>query len=206
MFSGIVRRLGVVVAREPRDFGQWLQVDPGPWDHRTAAGESIAINGCCLTVTGHDGPAAGRGDLCFDVIRQTLNSTTLGDLHPGDRVNVEPAVTPATMLSGHLVQGHVDGVGTITRVAVDEADERLRVEPPAGLAEYIIEKGSIAINGVSLTVAEVGEEWFEVALIPTTIRETNLGAVKQGDRVNLETDYVVKTIVSWLRRSHGHER
>lgn len=201
MFSGIVSRLGVVVAREPCDFGQRLAVEAGGWDYHPAPGDSIAVNGCCLTFTGSSG--GGAGTLGFDVVRQTIETTTLGGLRPGDAVNLEHAVTPETLLGGHLVQGHVDGVGEVGRVTADATERRLRIEPPADLREFIIDKGSIAVDGVSLTVAGVEDEWFEVALIPTTIERTTLGGLAKGGRVNLETDCVVKTVVSWLKRQQA---
>jgi riboflavin synthase len=200
MFSGIVEQLGVVTACEPCEFGAVLYVDPEGWSHHPAAGDSISVNGCCLTMTD---PGERRGGLRFDVIRQTLRLTTLGDLGPGDRVNLEPAVTPATMLSGHIVQGHIDGVGAVRSVTDLPTERRLRIEPPLPLMEYIVDKGSIAADGVSMTVAEVGETWFEMALIPTTIARTTLGIVGEGGRVNLEADCVVKTVVSWLRNFHA---
>ncbi|MHC4421185.1 MAG: riboflavin synthase, partial [Planctomycetota bacterium] len=169
MFSGIVEQLGVVTACEPCEFGAILYVDPAGWSHHPAAGDSISVNGCCLTMTD---PGERRGELRFDVIRQTLRLTTLGGLGPGDRVNLEPAVTPATMLSGHMVQGHIDGVGVVRGVTDLPSERRLRIEPPLPLMEYLVDKGSIAADGVSMTVAEVGETWFEMALIPTTIAKT----------------------------------
>ena len=196
MFSGIVQRRGMVVAVEPCDFGQALDIDAGGWDYRPSPGDSIAVNGCCLTVAGTTG-----GVLRFDVIRQTLDMTTLGSLAVGDGVNIEPAVTPQTLLSGHLVQGHVDGVGVVRQVTANESERRLRLEPPPALMEYIVDKGSIAVDGVALTVAELGDTWFDVALIPTTIEQTTLGEVDEGHRVNLETDCIVKTVVSWLKRN-----
>ena len=199
MFSGIVEQLGVVAAREPCSFGQALWVDPGPWGHHPEPGDSIAVNGCCLTLT-----RTGNGDaapLRFDVILQTLKMTTLGGLEAGARVNLEPAVTPTTMLSGHIVQGHIDGVGVVQSVHAGEQERRLRVEAPEPLREYIVDKGSIALDGVSLTVAGVDETSFEVALIPTTLEKTTLGTLIEGDRVNLETDCIVKTVMSWLKRT-----
>jgi riboflavin synthase alpha subunit len=148
-------------------------------------------------------PGSHEGRLRFDVIQQTLRMTTLGGLQAGDRVNLEPAVTPSTMLSGHIVQGHVDGVGLVRAVTNLPSERRLRIEPPAHLMEYIVDKGSIAADGVSMTLAERGDSWFELALIPTTIEKTTLGIVGQGDRVNLEADCVVKTVVSWLKEKKG---
>ncbi len=134
------------------------------------------------------------------MIHQTLGLTTLGELVVGDPVNLEPAVTPTTLLSGHVVQGHIDGVGLVGAVESAGNDRRLRIEPPQELMEYIIPRGSIAVDGVSLTVAELGGSFFEVALIPTTLDLTTLGRAEQGQRVNLETDYLVKTVVHWLSR------
>jgi riboflavin synthase len=199
MFSGIVQQLGVVTACEPVEFGAVLYVDPAGWSHQPAEGDSVSVNGCCLTMTD---PGPRRGQLRFDVIRQTLRMTTLGDLEAGSRVNLEPAVTPATMLSGHIVQGHVDGVGVVRGVTNLPSERRLRIEPPGALMEYFVDKGSVAADGVSMTVADVGDTWFELALIPTTIERTTLGIVGEGDRVNLEADCVVKTVVSWLKNFH----
>ena len=192
MFTGIVQHLGRVAAFDRNDFGARLRVDPVDWRHQPAHGESIAVDGCCLTI-------AGRS-FEFDVIRQTLEVTALGRLKVGDRVNLEHAVTPTTMLGGHIVQGHVDGVGTVSEVNSDPTQWRLRISPPARLMEEIVEKGSVAVSGVSLTVAATGPDWFEVALIPTTLELTNLGTLKVGDEVNLETDYIAKVVVNYLRR------
>jgi riboflavin synthase alpha subunit len=200
MFSGIVEQLGVVTACEPCEFGRTLFVDPAGWTHRPAAGDSISVNGCCLTATD---PGDRVGELRFDVIQQTLRMTTLGELKEGSRVNLEPAVTPTTMLSGHIVQGHVDGVGTVRAVTDLPSERRLRIEPPPPLMEFMIPKGSVAADGVSMTLAETGDSWFELALIPTTIERTTLGIVGAGDRVNLEADCVVKAVVTWLKNFHA---
>jgi riboflavin synthase len=199
MFTGIVQVLGTVASVDRNDFGVVLTIDPGDWPHRPAHGESIAINGCCLTVTDSP-PDAPEGTFRFDVIQQTLRMTNLGDLGPGDQVNVEPAVTSDQMLSGHIVQGHVDGVGTVIHVHRDEEEWRVRVEPPAELLDYIIDKGSVALDGTSMTVARLEKKWFEVALIPTTSSMTTLGLAEVGTRFNIETDYIAKTVVHWLRR------
>lgn len=193
MFTGIVQHLGTVVAAEPAAFGRRLSIDAGGWTHHPEPGDSVAVNGCCLTVTG-----AADGRLDFDVIHQTLRATTLGDLAAGARVNLEPPVTPSTLLGGHLVQGHVDGVAAVSSAA-GEPERRLRIEVPGALREFIVDKGSIAVDGVSLTVAALGEDWFEVALIPETLERTTLGAATEGAKVNLETDYIVKAVVGWLR-------
>lgn len=203
MFTGIVGHVGVVTDLEPGPSGVRLHVDVGGWKNLPSPGGSVAVNGCCLTVVdGGPEPAgpAGADSLRFDVVHQTLRTTTFGSLAPGDGVNLERSVTPSQPLDGHLVQGHIDGVGAVTRVDREQGEWLLRVEPPAELLEFIVEKGSIALDGVSLTVARLGDSWFEIALIPTTIRMTSLGKTEPGCRVNLETDYVAKTIVHWLRR------
>ncbi|MCZ6542820.1 MAG: riboflavin synthase [Planctomycetota bacterium] len=206
MFSGIVEHRGVVGAVEPCDSGRTLAIDPCGWGRNPAPGDSIAVNGCCLTVTAPctaarlNAASSGGGWLRFDVIRQTLGTTTLGDLGVGDPVNLESAITPTTLLSGHLVQGHIDGIGAVCRVWNEATQQRLRIEPPSELLDFIVDRGAIAVDGVSLTVATLGESWFEIALIPTTTRTTVLGRLQPGDSVNLETDYLVKTIVHWLRR------
>ena len=200
MFSGIVQHLGVVAALEPHALGRVLSVDPRRWVHQAAPGESIAVNGCCLTVTPPEDEAAERR-LRFDVIRQTLDTTTLGDVRVGDVVNLEAPLPLSGLVSGHLVQGHVDGVGVVRWIGDKGEERRLRIGPPPALLGLIVEKGSIAVDGVSLTVAALGDSWFEVALIPTTIALTSLGRLEEGDRVNIETDYIVKAVVHWLMKN-----
>jgi riboflavin synthase len=197
MFTGIVQHLGCIASVEPQPFGAAVEVDSLGWEHHPNHGESIAVNGCCLTVASK----SGRGVLRFDVVHQTLRTTTLGELSAGCAVNLEHAVTPQTMLGGHVVQGHVDGVGVVEAAGGDSSERRLRVKPvQPELMECIVEKGSIAVDGVSLTIATCSDEWFEIALIPTTIAMTKLGQLKPRDRVNLETDYIAKVVVNWLRR------
>ena len=186
MFTGIVEELGELVARE----GTVVTVR-GP---RVAAGlvpgESIAVNGVCLTVTS----VRPDGSFTSDVMQETFDRTTLGTLQAGQRVNLERAATLATRLGGHLVQGHVDGVGTVLSRVSGPAWETVRFALPPGLARYVVEKGSIAVDGVSLTVTGVGDEWFEVGLIPTTLRLTTLGSKSVGELVNLEVDVIAKYV------------
>jgi len=201
MFTGLIQHVGRVLASTELAGGRRLSVDAAAWRHRPGHGESIAVSGCCLTIA--DGDSAAQGRLEFDVIQRTLEATAIGALQRGGRVNLEHAVTPTTMLGGHIVQGHVDGVGLVSRVKRSDAEHRLWVDVPEELRDCIIDIGSIALNGVSLTVAEVTKTGFGVALIPTTLAQTNLGDLAEGDRVNIETDYVAKTVVHWLRRHHA---
>jgi len=186
MFTGIVEELGELVARE----GTVVTIR-GP---RVAAGlvpgESIAVNGVCLTVTS----VRPDGSFTSDVMQETFDRTTLGTLQAGQQVNLERAATLATRLGGHLVQGHVDGVGTVLSRVPGPAWETVRFALPPGLARYVVEKGSIAVDGVSLTVTGVGDEWFEVGLIPTTLRLTTLGSKSVGELVNLEVDVIAKYV------------
>ncbi len=202
MFTGIVQTKGRIARIDRNDFGARLLVDTGGWPdpavYKPAAGDSICNSGVCLTVVGD--PADHDGLLAFDVIAETLAKTNLGDLAPGSSINLEPPVTVNQPLGGHFMQGHVDGVGEITAVHSGEDEWRVTVKPPAELMKYIIPKGSIAIDGISLTIAEVRDDTFEVALIPTTLEITTLGEAKVGGRVNLEADIISKTVVHQLER------
>lgn len=213
MFTGLIQRLGRVSHREETDRGARFVIRPVPgtpaWPGSPPVrGDSIAVNGCCLTLTNDFGGdfADGSGDdsgkeaLHFDVIRQTLRLTTLNELRDGQTVHLETAATPSTALGGHIVQGHIDGVGRVVGVDQSGGEWRVKIEPPENLLDGIIDRGSIAVNGVSLTVAERRERSFVVALIPTTLELTNLDELKRGDRVNLETDYVARIVVNWLQR------
>lgn len=203
MFTGLVEIVGRIERSDPTDAGRRFLVDVGGWQIRPEVGESISVDGCCLTLAAE--PGENHGFWAFDVIPETLRRTTLGALHPGSRVNLERSATPQTLLGGHVVQGHVDGVGTVSRVEKG-SEWRVRIAPPAGLMVYLTPKGSITVQGVSLTVAgvEPGDStgsggWFEVALIPTTLEKTTLGDLQEGDRVNLESDVLARTVVHYLR-------
>ena len=200
MFTGIVEEVGVLLAREesggvgPDADAARLRIRARKALEGVALGDSIAVNGVCLTVTGSDGE-----EWTTDVMAETLRRSSLGALGAGDPVNLERAVTPHTRLGGHLVQGHVDGVGTVVTRTPGEHWEVVRVALPPELARYVVEKGSITVDGVSLTVSAVSaaddpEPWFEVSLIPTTLRETTLGAVPPGSPVNLEVDVIAKYV------------
>ncbi len=195
MFTGLVQAVGRVADLSPTAAGVRLRIDPADWAHRPQPGESIAVSGCCLTLAE---PVGEARLLVFDAIPETLRLTTLADLQRGSRVNLEPCCTPTTLLGGHIVQGHIDGVGEVASV-VTEGEYRVRIRPPRGLMEFVTPKGSVCVDGVSLTIAGLGDDWFEVALIPTTLRETTLGELAAGSRVNLEMDVLAKTLVHWAR-------
>ncbi len=199
MFTGLVQAVGRVVANEPLSWGRRLTLDPGAWAHRPVRGESIAVSGCCLTVVDVD----DRGAFSFDVITETIDKTRLGEVGPGDGLNLEHAVRADALMGGHFVQGHVDGLGRVAAVSDDPEDWRVTVEPPAALMEYVTPKGSVSIDGVSLTIAAVSDTGFEVALIPETLEVTTLGRTREGDRVHLEMDMLAKTVVFWMRRYGG---
>lgn len=197
MFTGLVQAVGRVVAVEPRDVGARLVIDAGGWAHRPAVGDSIAVNGACLTVAATDG-----GNWSFDCVHETLRKTTLGGLVATSRVNLEHAVTASTLMGGHFVQGHIDGVGIVEDVQTG-AEYRLAVRPPEGFLAWAVPQGSICIDGVSLTIAGLTGETLTVALIPTTLDKTTLGGLRAGDRVNLEGDMLVKAVVRTVRALHG---
>ena len=199
MFTGIVQCMGKIVAVRGSPSGARLLVDPSDWPYCEGPGESISVGGVCLTHAPSDDE--GRRWLAFDVVRETLNRTTLGSLEAGSSVNLEPSLRPDTPMGGHFVQGHIDGIGTIKKVEKGK-DWRVVVDAPATIMAYIIPKGSIAIDGVSLTVVWVREHAFEVALIPTTLSLTTLGQVEPGTRVNLESDILTRTIVHTLETRH----
>jgi riboflavin synthase len=199
VFTGIVEEVGTLVVREDGSDSAVLRIRARKAVDGVALGDSIAVNGVCLTVTGvePDGGTDGTAVWSTDVMAETLRRSSLGAVGSGDRVNLERAVTVQTRLGGHLVQGHVDGVGAVLSRIPGEHWEVVRIAVPAGLARYVVEKGSITVDGVSLTVSALAdrpEPWFEVSLIPTTLRETTLGERAPGDRVNLEVDVIAKYV------------
>ncbi|MDZ5444554.1 riboflavin synthase [Micromonospora sp. 4G57] len=190
MFTGIVEELGEVVRTTETGGDSALVAIRGPLVTSDARhGDSIAVNGVCLTVVDVDG-----GVFSADVMGETLRRSALGALRPGDPVNLERAAALGSRLGGHLVQGHVDGVGELISREPAAQWETVRFRLPAALSRYVVEKGSITIDGVSLTVAEVGDDWFGVGLIPTTLKLTTLGAKGVGDPVNLEVDVLAKYV------------
>jgi riboflavin synthase len=194
VFTGIVEEVGTLVVREDQADAAQLRIRAGRVLEDVALGDSIAVDGVCLTVTD-----VQDGVWSTDVMAETLRRSSLGKAQAGDRVNLERAVTAHTRLGGHLMQGHVDGVGTVLARTPSEHWEVVRIALPPALARYVVEKGSIAVDGVSLTVsavsaADIPEPWFEVSLIPTTLRETTLGARTPGEPVNLEVDVIAKYV------------
>lgn len=190
MFTGIVQSTGRIVRVEPRGGDARLVLaaaDIGPTD--VAPGDSISVSGCCLTVIARDGDT-----LAFDVSNETLSLSTLGGLRRDDRVNLEMALRLSDRLGGHLVSGHVDGIGTVVAVEPDARSQRWTIEVPSALSRYIAAKGSVCIDGVSLTVNETSGDRFGVNLIPHTVEHTTFGDRRVGDRVNLEVDMLARYI------------
>ncbi len=197
MFTGIVEEQGRVVAVDTLPDGVRLQVSADVVTEDTRPGDSLAVSGVCLTVT-----EVGPGSFSADVIAETLRRSALSDLVPGAPVNLERALTLADRLGGHLVQGHVDGTGRLLARAADSFGEVLRIALPNELVRYVVHKGSITVDGVSLTVSAVDVDTFEVSLIPTTLAATTLGSAPIGARVNLEVDVLAKYVEKLL----GSER
>ena len=195
MFTGIISHRGLF--RGYRKGRSEMAVEARGLAAGLAAGESVSVNGVCLTVAGME-----RDALRFDLSKETLAKTTLGMLRSGDRLNLELPLTLATPLSGHLVSGHVDGVGRVRRVSSRPPGKRLTISYPAGLRPFLVPKGSVAIDGISLTIASLGPASFEVELIPSTLAATNMGSLKSGARVNLECDMVGKYVYNWLSQGH----
>jgi riboflavin synthase len=198
VFTGIVEQLGVVEAVERGTGSLRLRIGAGPIGHSLAIGDSVAVNGVCLTAV-----EAVPGRFAADVVDETVDRTNLGSLQPGDRVNLELPMTAMGRFDGHLVQGHVDAVGEVAQVTPEGDGARMRVALPGHLERYIVEKGSITIDGVSLTVAEVGDGWLEVALIPHTLEATTLGQRTPGHLVNLEVDILAKYVERLLEPGEG---
>lgn len=196
MFTGIVEGVGEVATVEPVGTGRRLFVAPGTVDIADVnPGDSILVNGVCLTtVTG-----GGEEQLRFDVSAETRRCTTLGELTAGEQVNLEKALLPTTRLGGHLVSGHVDGVGQVLQRSPDDGYERLRVRIPHGLDRYFAYKGSVCLDGVSLTVNAVSGDEADLMLIPHTLQVTNLSRLRAGDRVNVEVDIVARYLERLLQ-------
>jgi len=196
MFTGIITDRGTFSGY--RKGRRALLVEAPGLAVKLAAGDSLAVDGVCLTVA-----AKERAGLLFDLSRETLEKTTLGGLLPGAKLNLEPALTLATPLSGHLVSGHVDGVGRVLRTSSRPPGKRLAVSFPAALRPYFVPKGSVALAGVSLTIAALGPSSFEVELVPLTLEGTNLGLLRAGAKVNLECDMVGKYVYNYVSQGRS---
>lgn len=194
MFTGLVEEIGVVEELEQLDDAVRIAVRAPKVTEDAAPGDSIAVDGVCLTVVDNV-----DGTFTADVMRETLDRSRLGTYEAGSEVNLERALAAGQRMGGHIVQGHVDGVAEVVSRAPSEHWEVVRFTLPRQLYRYVVEKGSIAVNGTSLTVSAVGKGYFEVSLIPTTLRETTAGALAPGDPVNLEVDIVAKYVEKMVR-------
>jgi riboflavin synthase len=188
MFTGIIEELGEVAAVESSPDGARLRIR-AELAAELGEGDSVAVDGACLTATSVTGDAFDA-----DVMHQTLELTTLGALEPGSRVNLELPLRASDRLGGHVVQGHVDGTGTVGEISDDGFAKRLRIELPEELLPYVVEHGSIAIQGISLTIAALTDDAVEVSLIPETLERTTLGAAQPGDRLNVECDVLARYV------------
>ncbi len=199
MFTGLVEELGTADAVEELDGAARITVLAQVVGEDAGLGDSISVNGVCLTVTRAEPPGQATR-LSFDVMAESLARSNLGSLKAGDPVNLERAVTAGTRLGGHIVQGHVDGVGEVAAREPSEHWEVVRVSAPESVTRYLVEKGSVTVDGVSLTVVEVAPGSFTVSLIPETLRRTTLGARQVGALVNLEVDVIAKYVESAVSR------
>ncbi|MEV0570394.1 riboflavin synthase [Dactylosporangium sp. NPDC050588] len=195
MFTGIIEELGTVVAIDPLGDSARLSIRGVTVTSDAAHGDSISVNGVCLTVVDNDG-----GVFTADVMGESLDRSTLGTLTAGSPVNLERAATMATRLGGHIVQGHVDGVGAVLSREAGDQWETVTFSLPPQLSRYVVEKGSITVDGISLTVMAVTDDTFSVGLIPTTLKLTTLGAKSVGEKVNLEVDIMAKYVEKLLAK------
>jgi riboflavin synthase len=205
MFTGIIEELGSVRRITTARDGARLEVSARIVTREARRGDSIAVNGVCLTAVD-----LGSDWLAADISAETLRRTSLNSMRPGTRVNLERPLMPSSRFGGHIVQGHVDGTGIFTGARAEGDGWIVRIEFPAGLARYIVEKGSITVDGISLTVATLGEEWCSIAIIPHTWKVTNLSALERGSVVNLEVDVIAKYVERMMQahikdpREPGH--
>jgi riboflavin synthase len=200
VFTGLIEDVGTVGSVNHGDDGARLRIST-PLAAELSLGDSIAVNGCCLTATAVDADGFET-----EAMNQTLEVTALSAVDEGSRVNLELAMKASDRLGGHIVQGHVDGVGTVVSVEDDGFARRIRVELPTQLLRYVVDKGSITLNGVSLTVAELGESWAEVSLIPETLERTNLTDAEPGSKLNVECDIVAKYVERLVAPFAGKEQ
>jgi riboflavin synthase len=200
MFTGLIEDLGTVEAVDRDNNGARLRISTA-LANELNLGDSIAVNGCCLTAT-----AVNPDSFETEAMNQTLEVTALSTVEQGTRVNLELAMKAGDRLGGHIVQGHVDGVATVASTEDDGFARRIRVELPPELLRYTIDKGSITLDGVSLTVADLGASWAEVSLIPETLERTNLADLAPGDRLNVECDVVAKYVERLMSPFAGKEQ
>lgn len=197
MFTGIVQSLGTLTAATTTAAGKRLTVALGDLTSAPIVpGDSVCVSGVCLTVT-----SLSQGQATFDVITETLRHSTLGQKRVSDRLNLELSLQPASYLGGHFVQGHVDTLGTLVNLQAKPEDWRPTFEVPTEFIAYIAPKGSIAVDGVSMTIASVTDRTFTLAVIPTTLERTTLASLKLGDQVNVETDILARTVIHYLRHT-----
>jgi riboflavin synthase len=189
MFTGIIREKGRIAEVEGDGEARHLRIEASTTAAQLSAGDSVSVDGCCLTAT-----EVADGHFAVTAVPETISRTTLGALARGDEVNLETATRAGEPLGGHYVQGHVDGVGRVESVDPEEEGSRMRIAPPPELIRYCVEKGSIAVGGVSLTIAALGDGVFEVALVPHTLEQTTLGRAQPGDALNIEVDILAKYV------------
>jgi len=194
MFTGIITHIGIF--REYRTGKQVMAIEAAEMASRLEIGDSLAVNGVCLSVTKKE-----KTILCFDLSKETLSRTSLGSLHRGDRLNLELSLTLSSPLSGHLVTGHIDSTGKVIAMQKRGAGRRMTISFPPDLRSLLILKGSVAIDGVSLTIAELKSLSFDVELIPITMNNSNLGLLKPGNTVNIECDIIGKYVYNWLSKT-----
>ncbi len=199
MFTGLVADIGRIDALRRGPEGALIRISTG-LAAELEEGDSIAVNGCCLTAA-----ALEPGHFEAEVMNQTLEVTSLGSLEQGRRVNLEPALRASDRLGGHIVQGHVDGVAEVSSVRTDGFARRVRIVLPESLRRYVIEQGSVALEGISLTVTTLTEDGFEVSLIPETLERTTLGEVAEGDRMNVEVDVLARYTERLLQGFNGRK-
>jgi riboflavin synthase len=200
VFTGLIEDVGNVTTVDRGDNGARLHISTQLAPDITE-GDSVAVNGCCLTAT-----AVTDSDFETEAMNQTLDVTALDAIDTGSRVNLELAMKAGDRLGGHIVQGHVDGVGTVLSAADDGFARRVRAELPPELLRYVVDKGSITLNGVSLTIADLGDSWAEVSLIPETLERTNLGEAEPGSKLNVECDIVAKYVERLVAPFAGKEQ
>jgi riboflavin synthase len=200
VFTGLIEDVGAIQSLDHNVDGARLRIST-ELAPEISEGDSVAVNGCCLTAT-----AVRPGGFETEAMNQTLEVTALGDVEKGTRVNLELAMKAGDRLGGHIVQGHVDGIGAVVSVEDDGFARRIRVELPTQLLRYVVDKGSITLDGVSLTVAELGKKWAEVSLIPETLERTNLTDAEPGSKLNVECDVVAKYVERLMSPFAGKEQ